>query len=378
MVMQVEKMPVPGEISSSEVKIKNKEMAWTSPIAGILTITDGPAKGKYPISVDAPTKNIAGTGMVVEVGRINGKMFFVKMDEIGEFHQRQNAAAASKFHPDPLAELQKKRRELTLAISGAYAEADPAKNHSYESGEGTGQWVFAGEKWEAKAKEAQKRLAEFDAAHPEVIAKIKADEEDDREWRRPEPVKEAPIAETPKIAPTSEQGKELLEAGKFPARDEALKTLESPKVAEVHDDGDLTVKNKEGEHIVTTEGKVFSEKPKRTKKQSQFPLAELQRIQAERTPRAKAMDTSKLHKQVISPISPRVADWIKHPGKYDIQRIDTPKGQHNVTVKTPKSRGVGAGNGLKSEKHGRIYLTRMGRGKVASRKPIGKRSGKGK
>lgn len=69
--------------------------------------------------------------------------------------------------------LRSEREALVDEINGALDEADRAKDRSYESGEGTGQWVFAGRKWEERADAAKAKLVAFDKVHPEIIEGIK-------------------------------------------------------------------------------------------------------------------------------------------------------------------------------------------------------------
>lgn len=60
-----------------------------------------------------------------------------------------------------------------------------------------------------------------------------------------------------KLTPESQKGKLMLKKGLFPARDKIMKTLGRTKVVEVHDDGDLTVKQGRDTLVVTTEGQAF-------------------------------------------------------------------------------------------------------------------------
>ena len=69
----------------------------------------------------------------------------------------------------------------------------------------------------------------------------------------------SPQKATQKLSPKSEQAKKLLKHGKFPKRDDALARLDSYEVAEVHDDGDLTITSGDLTYVVTTEGDVFKE-----------------------------------------------------------------------------------------------------------------------
>jgi len=55
--------------------------------------------------------------------------------------------------------------------------------------------------------------------------------------------------------------RELLTPGKFPKRDEALSKLGKFTIAEVHADGDLTVRSADKLYVVTTDGKTFEQKP---------------------------------------------------------------------------------------------------------------------
>lgn len=73
------------------------------------------------------------------------------------------------------------------------------------------------------------------------------------------PDKPGTKVEYSKISPESSQGKELLQKGKFPARDIALNELGKAKIEEVHDDGDLTLKKDDKLIVATTEGQLFKE-----------------------------------------------------------------------------------------------------------------------
>jgi hypothetical protein len=60
-----------------------------------------------------------------------------------------------------------------------------------------------------------------------------------------------------KLTPSSPKAKVLLKTKYFPKRDEAVKSLHNPKVVEVHDDGDLTVKKNKSLFVITTQGQTF-------------------------------------------------------------------------------------------------------------------------
>lgn len=77
--------------------------------------------------------------------------------------------------------LRQERASLVDDINGALDEADSAKARSYESGEGTGQFIFAGKKWEDRADSARAKLNAFDKAHPEIIEAIKKEKAEDAE-----------------------------------------------------------------------------------------------------------------------------------------------------------------------------------------------------
>ncbi len=67
--------------------------------------------------------------------------------------------------------------------------------------------------------------------------------------------------------------------------------------------------------------KVAKPKPVKAKR---VPLSEIKEAQEARTPLAKLRDYTREHKTVITPSSPRVPTWEKHPGSMDIRGIDTP------------------------------------------------------
>lgn len=96
------------------------------------------------------------------------------------------AAAQAALDSTPEAILNKligTREGITSDIRACYEEAEYRKNKSYESGEGTGKFVFAGEKYEKEAETHRAKLNEFDKEHPEVIAEInRRKEEDHKRW----------------------------------------------------------------------------------------------------------------------------------------------------------------------------------------------------
>ena len=72
--------------------------------------------------------------------------------------------------------LRSEREPLVLQITGYRADAQSARNRGWESGDGTGQWVNAGDADKARADELAEELKAFDDAHPEIIAQIKAEQ----------------------------------------------------------------------------------------------------------------------------------------------------------------------------------------------------------
>ncbi|MFO1535496.1 MAG: hypothetical protein ABR586_07530 [Thermoplasmatota archaeon] len=59
-------------------------------------------------------------------------------------------------------------------------------------------------------------------------------------------------------------------------------------------------------------------------KAAKLSLAQLQYINAHRRPQAILLDLMMSHTKTIMPGDPRVATWIAHPGRYDVQDVDTP------------------------------------------------------
>lgn len=59
-------------------------------------------------------------------------------------------------------------------------------------------------------------------------------------------------------------------------------------------------------------------------KAAKLSLAQLQYINAHRRPQAILLDLMMSHTKTIEPGDPRVATWIAHPGRYDVQDVDTP------------------------------------------------------
>jgi hypothetical protein len=97
---------------------------------------------------------------------------------------------------------------------------------------------------------------------------------------------------------------------------------------------------------------------------------ELVKRQAERTPRARAMDLAKQHHIVVKPNNPLTNTWIKRPGRLDVSGIDT-RHRIKITLKpdtskprnyNPKSpkfresrrlRGIDLGGGVEQTRKGR-------------------------
>lgn len=90
--------------------------------------------------------------------------------------------AQAAIDATPEAQLRKNiniREDLRAKIRGCYADAQHAQDKSYESGDGTGRWVFAGDKFEAEVEKYRAELKDFEAAHPEVVAEIERRKERD-------------------------------------------------------------------------------------------------------------------------------------------------------------------------------------------------------
>lgn len=60
------------------------------------------------------------------------------------------------------------------------------------------------------------------------------------------------------------------------------------------------------------------------RKARRLTLAQLQYINARRSPASLMLDLAMTHAKVIDPGDPRVLTWIRHPGRYDVQDVDTP------------------------------------------------------
>jgi hypothetical protein len=81
--------------------------------------------------------------------------------------------------------LREERDNLVRAVTGTYQDQRAAAARSHESGEGTGAWVRVQESYDEEIAAANQALADFDAAHPDVIEEIKQGAEESRkrhEW----------------------------------------------------------------------------------------------------------------------------------------------------------------------------------------------------
>jgi len=63
-----------------------------------------------------------------------------------------------------------------------------------------------------------------------------------------------------------------------------------------------------------------------------YTIKQLKEINAQRSERSRTLDSRRTAKIVLSPKDPRVALWVKHPDRYDIEGIDT------MTVKPKKAK----------------------------------------
>lgn len=100
-----------------------------------------------------------------------------------------------------------------------------------------------------------------------------------------------------------------------------------------------TIEHLEGAKYDTTPGTITEIKG------SEYGQAALIDRQTDRTTRAQSADVARTNKIVVLPGSPRVAIWVKDPGRMDVQGIDTPpkfkipktKVGEPVKIKVPKS-----------------------------------------
>lgn len=65
-----------------------------------------------------------------------------------------------------------KRTNIICSINSYMRCGQDAEDRGYESSDGTGRWARAGKPYYAKADESREELAKFDAEHPEVVAEI--------------------------------------------------------------------------------------------------------------------------------------------------------------------------------------------------------------
>jgi hypothetical protein len=105
---------------------------------------------------------------------------------------------------------------------------------------------------EAHAKDALSRVSAFGSAKEK--ARVRQSVHDRYPY-----INIGGLKDAQKLSPKSEGGESLLVTGRFPARDKAMAQLGSPKVLQVHDDGDLTVQSSKGIFVVTTEGGMYEQ-----------------------------------------------------------------------------------------------------------------------
>ena len=91
--------------------------------------------------------------------------------------------------------------------------------------------------------------------------------------------------------------------------------------------------------------KVVSAYPKEVRErleaapESSVPPGELQVIHDSRSKRSRESDEMQEHSLVVEPDDPKVAAWMKDPGRMDVRGIDTPKGKARRQAKSKRQSG---------------------------------------
>jgi hypothetical protein len=136
-----------------------KQITWINQLEATVKVLDGVAKGEYKINIEDACAGLITLGYLP-----SGQRIAIKTDDISEFQER--------YDKSPRA-LNIQRQDLVDEINGSLDEARQLQDKSYESGEGTGAWIYAGDEWRERAKAAKVKLENFDVIHPEIIAEIK-------------------------------------------------------------------------------------------------------------------------------------------------------------------------------------------------------------
>lgn len=145
-----------------------KRITWTTETKFEVEILEGPATGKYQ-DIDIESYECNACNGLIKIGHIGKQDVMVKTSDIPDYEGHYNKTPrALKFQ----------RENLVANVNGCFEDAQSAQDKSYESGDGTGRWANAGDKYFAKVAGYKKELAEFDAVHPEIIAKIEADKKE--------------------------------------------------------------------------------------------------------------------------------------------------------------------------------------------------------
>jgi hypothetical protein len=152
-----------------------KRITWATETEATIEILDGPAASKYNIDIEDHRYTPIGGAIKLGEVNINGKptRLLIKIEDIPEYTERYNQTPKA---------LRTRREMLVGEINGILDEQQYRREKWFEAENKTGTIP----QYETPAlKEAEAKLAEFDATHPEIIAAIKAEKEESikrNEW----------------------------------------------------------------------------------------------------------------------------------------------------------------------------------------------------
>lgn len=81
---------------------------------------------------------------------------------------------------EQMSRLMSEREQMVLMISGLMEEAGERRSREFDATDGVTDFTRAGNDHERHAQAIREKLTAFDAAHPEVLAKINADKAEDQ------------------------------------------------------------------------------------------------------------------------------------------------------------------------------------------------------
>lgn len=138
-----------------------KKVEWETPTVVRIDVLDGDAQGTYRIDIES-YKATPCAGLIT-IGYIGQTKIKININDIPDYAEHYNAS---------LKGLREQRANLVYTISGILDETRYQREKAFERDCGNIP-DYDSETY----REAKQRLEDFDVAHPEIIAAIKAEDE---------------------------------------------------------------------------------------------------------------------------------------------------------------------------------------------------------